>query len=865
MSDEVRPTPDQLAAQQLLAELRTRISTQPLPYQHGRATRALESMWEVFVQARDAIKKNPGCEKFADRTTEVLNLVVRPLTAKWDQAYAEGRLNGRDGSDEFRGELLRVQEKLREFAKELHEMAYGRHHTDALTPPAISFDEIDALFKPLAFGFTAHIPELSGVADDIRKDEAAAVDARRRLLARKDGNTSALAQTDAVGLALSGGGIRSATFSLGAVQVLAEKGLLKEVDFLSTVSGGGYIGSFLTQQIGTGGEWKDVAAPHGPDTEPIRRLRQRAKFLTARSLWEAWGMVTATAAGMMMNWMVPLLVLVVLAALTVQFKGLEQTWVFWKWPVDLALGLSILTGVVYFGLLRAQSQWAKRASVCLGMALAVGLIALAAWALSSVFGILFPHRDDHLTIDNQTASEAGRNWPPWFGFGSLSVGAVATLVPLVLRYVPLLENPKIRKAVTKVALLLAGIFLPLLGITVFFLLCAVGTEKVGSWPLIAGMSGLQTLWIVAGLLTLLAIFFLNINLTGPHRLYRTALSRAFVERDEKKDLDFALADINPENSAPYHLINAAVNLPSSKAPGLRDRKCDFFFFSKHWSGSPVVDYEATKKWKMNGKSVDLATAMAISGAAFSANMGLGSIAPLRALLAFLNVRLGFWIRKPQVGGWWGLPKWKHPGFMCLLREMGGFGMAEDDRWLNLSDGGHIENLGVYELLRRRCKFIICVDGESDPTFTFQGLMTLIRHAQIDFGVGIDARLDDLRRDPQTGYTESHFHLCRIHYPRTKVSGVTSPEGTGLLLYVKLSLTGNESELIKRYRINNPEFPHQTTLDQFFDQEQFEAYRQLGVHATEGVFLPALMDQVRPNSVPEWFRKLSESLFEPKAI
>jgi len=647
MSDEVRPTPDQLAAQQLLAELRTRISTQPLPYQHGRATRALESMWEVFVQARDAIKKNPGCEKFADRTTEVLNLVVRPLTAKWDQAYAEGRLNGRDGSDEFRGELLRVQEKLREFAKELHEMAYGRHHTDALTPPAISFDEIDALFKPLAFGFTAHIPELSGVADDIRKDEAAAVDARRRLLARKDGNTSALAQTDAVGLALSGGGIRSATFSLGAVQVLAEKGLLKEVDFLSTVSGGGYIGSFLTQQIGTGGEWKDVAAPHGPDTEPIRRLRQRAKFLTARSLWEAWGMVTATAAGMMMNWMVPLLVLVVLAALTVQFKGLEQTWVFWKWPVDLALGLSILTGVVYFGLLRAQSQWAKRASVCLGMALAVGLIALAAWALSSVFGILFPHRDDHLTIDNRTASEAGRNWPPWFGFGSLSVGAVATLVPLVLRYVPLLENPKIRKAVTKVALLLAGIFLPLLGITVFFLLCAVGTEKVGSWPLIAGMTGLQTLWIVAGLLTLLAIFFLNINLTGPHRLYRTALSRAFVERDEKKDLDFALADINPENSAPYHLINAAVNLPSSKAPGLRDRKCDFFFFSKHWSGSPVVDYEATKKWKMNGKSVDLATAMAISGAAFSANMGLGSIAPLRALLA-----CAAGVLDSKAAGWW---------------------------------------------------------------------------------------------------------------------------------------------------------------------------------------------------------------------
>src|SRR4029077_10379833 len=111
-------------AQQFLTELRTRISTQPLPYQYGAEATALKSMWEVFAQARDAMKKNPGCEKFANRTTEVLNLVVRPLTAKWDRARDEGRLNGRDGADEFRGELQDVQKQLRAFAEELHEMAY---------------------------------------------------------------------------------------------------------------------------------------------------------------------------------------------------------------------------------------------------------------------------------------------------------------------------------------------------------------------------------------------------------------------------------------------------------------------------------------------------------------------------------------------------------------------------------------------------------------------------------------------------------------------------------------------------------------------------------------------------------------------
>jgi hypothetical protein len=217
------------------------------------------------------------------------------------------------------------------------------------------------------------------------------------------------------------------------------------------------------------------------------------------------------------------------------------------------------------------------------------------------------------------------------------------------------------------------------------------------------------------------------------------------------------------------------------------------------------------------------------------------------LLTLLNVRLGFWIRRPGAAGFF-----RVPGLTCLLRETLGAGMTEHARWLNLSDGGHIENLALYELLRRRCKFIVCVDGEADPTFTFHGLMTLVRHAQIDFGIRIDPRLDEVRPDPATGRSRSHFHLCRIHYP----------EGTGLLLYLKLSVTGNEAELIRRYRGQHPDFPHQTTLDQFFDQEQFEAYRQLGVHVAEALFLPALMDGTEPTTMRAWFEQLARNLLEP---
>jgi hypothetical protein len=237
--DSLKLSPDQAAAQQFLTELRTRISTQPLPYQYGVEASALTSMWEVFDQARNAIKQNPGCEEFAAKTTDVLNMVVRPLTAKWHRAFEEGRLNGRDGADEFRGELQGVQEKLREFAENLHQMAYGTPKVDALTPPVMKEADMKALFHSLPFGFTAHLAAMKDVAEKIKKDEAEAVEARRIALFSAGGTaTKPIEGHDAIGLALSGGGIRSATFSLGVVQVLADKGFLKEVDFLSTVSGG---------------------------------------------------------------------------------------------------------------------------------------------------------------------------------------------------------------------------------------------------------------------------------------------------------------------------------------------------------------------------------------------------------------------------------------------------------------------------------------------------------------------------------------------------------------------------------------------------------------------------------------------------
>jgi hypothetical protein len=114
-------------------------------------------------------------------------------------------------------------------------------------------------------------------------------------------------------------------------------------------------------------------------------------------------------------------------------------------------------------------------------------------------------------------------------------------------------------------------------------------------------------------------------------------------------------------------------------------------------------------------------------------------------------------------------------------------------------------MGLYELLRRRCKFIVCVDGEADPRSTFEGELTLVRHIRVDFGVRLEPRLDDIRLDSKSSLSRTHSHLLRIHYPDT---GSGKPEAIGLTLCLKHSLNGDETELLKRYRFISPDPPNE---------------------------------------------------------
>jgi hypothetical protein len=834
-------TPDQKAAHAFLSELRTRISTQPLPYQYGVEARALESLWEVFAQARDAMKKHPGCETFAREVTTALNIDLRPMTAKWHRAYLEGRLNSRDGGNEFRSDLADVQKELRRLATRLHAMAYGRPGTDECNPPPLTKEELDECFAQVPFGIVKDsllIPD--PMVDAINMTEDAAI-ARRRIVRRVD----APAGMNAVGLGLSGGGVRSATFCLGVTQVLADRDLLKDVDFLSTVSGGGYVGSFLTARLGHGEPHTDVGHPHGPDSAPIRYLRQHAKYLTAIDLKERWSMVTATLAGMILNWTAPLFLLALAALISL---GIAACIGEPPWLLLLAIfGSATILGLVHYaGRIRFGRGSGAAGGTLLGAAAALTLFIALCWMLTIAYGAVVA------MFKNNEAT--------WSIAGLVAAGTAA--FPTIVRFIPILKKPSLRTYVLKAGLLVAGLVIPFGGIGIFYLLYYLGTlpaapDLQAAWwsPWGYTRGGLIVLGAIAVCSGAVALGLLNVNLTAPHRLYRGHLARTFVQRDENDPTPIPLTAINPGDSAPYHLINTTVNLPSSTHVALRERRGDFFLFSKQWCGAPSTGYHPTTQWTTNDAPADLATAMAVSGAAASSHMGLASMPTLTALLTFLNVRLGFWILRPDRN-----PAIKTPGFACLIREMTGVAMSEKQNWLNLSDGGHIENMGIYELLRRRCKFIISIDGEADPLSTFQGHLTLVRHAQIDFGVRIDPRLGELRPDLTSKYSQTHSMFCRIHYPAMG----DAPAATGLILYIKLSVTGNESELIRRYRTVNADFPHETTLDQFFDEEQFEAYRQLGVHVAEGLFNPALMSgKTRPATVPQWFRQLAENLLEPE--
>ncbi len=314
---------------------------------------------------------------------------------------------------------------------------------------------------------------------------------------------------------------------------------------------------------------------------------------------------------------------------------------------------------------------------------------------------------------------------------------------------------------------------------------------------------------------------------------------------------------------PIHLINVAINLNQSIELERQERKAASFTFSPYHCGSTVTGYRRTIEHQHDSKGsirygggMTLGHAMAISGAAVSPNMGYYSSPAVTALLTLLNLRLGAWRGNPARREW--NRSGPRIGWAHLLNEMLGNCDATSP-YVYLSDGGHFDNLGVYELIRRRCRVIIASDAGQDANGSCGELARLIRKVYVDFGTIIDIDVKHLIPDEKTGWSRDWMAIGIIHYP-PRDGETTSTEEIGYLFYVKMTMTSDEPMEVLSYRQRHEDFPHRSTADQFFSESQFESYRKLGYHIGKQCFQRDI-DLERHPLAPPSSPRTSNELFE----
>ncbi len=331
-------------------------------------------------------------------------------------------------------------------------------------------------------------------------------------------------------------------------------------------------------------------------------------------------------------------------------------------------------------------------------------------------------------------------------------------------------------------------------------------------------------------------FFIGVNKFSLHAMYRARLIRAYpgashrgrkpnpftgFDPDDNVQM-FELAD--RDSGGPFHVVNMALNLVSGENLAWQERKAISFTSSPLHSGSYCVGYRPSSEYGgPAGKGISLGTAVAISGAAASPNMGYHSSPVVTFLLTLFNVRLGWWLGNPGPCGDRTYAD-ANPQFAILPIVEEAFGLTSKDRpYVYLSDGGHFENLALYEMILRRCRTIVLSDAGCDEKFAFEDLGNAVRKIRIDLGVPIEFPTLSISADAATS---SHFAVGTIRYSLVDVvDGQPAPDGT--IIYLKPSLCGDEPTDVRNYASSHRSFPHESTADQWFSESQFESYRVLG--------------------------------------
>jgi Patatin-like phospholipase len=328
-------------------------------------------------------------------------------------------------------------------------------------------------------------------------------------------------------------------------------------------------------------------------------------------------------------------------------------------------------------------------------------------------------------------------------------------------------------------------------------------------------------------------------------------------RRNRQILDRELAGAIHPLSTPrtMHVVNVALNLVAGEKLGWQERKAQSFTITPLHAGGFGVGYRQSTSY---GGGITLGTAVTISGAAVSPNMGYHSSAPLAFLLTLFNVRLGWWLGNP---GPFGGATWQDDcpkvALRPLMAELSG-STNECFPYVYLSDGGHFENLGLYEMVLRRRRYIMVSDAGCDPTHAFEDLGNAIRKIRTDLGVPIE--IQHMCIYPRTAEGEPKVgRYCAVG--RIRYSCVDSYGEDGWLLYLKPAVYMTEPQDIYNYAKSSVAFPHEGTADQWFSESQFESYRMLGSHAVDRVCKGAdddCDDVVAQNWIPASFEEFFQT-------
>lgn len=437
-----------------------------------------------------------------------------------------------------------------------------------------------------------------------------------------------------------------------------------------------------------------------------------------------------------------------------------------------------------------------------------------------------------------------------------------------------------------------------LGFSILLLWGSVWAAMAAGISASSRSSAWLVLGVLGGIIVLQGMMYGFLNLSSLVTLYAARLKRAYVgasnpakggggyDVDQPGDLVpmYTYFGADPDNPStpgpkglaharPLHLINTTV--AQTEAVGeshvvAYDRKGLPLHVGPAGIVSGIGRSDKTVEWRQfdGCEPLSLSEWTAISGAAASTAMGSFGSLGLSVLTMMTNVRLGYWWKQDQ-RDYWELPRsWRDtvPGYLFSEMTMHFDTSPRTKRRWYLTDGGHFENTGVYALLQRRLKFIVVSDNGADPDYNSDDMVRLVQRARIDLAASIifltepelDAQFGDacaVRKalgeydklmDKASKNTRGgpYAALARIDY---------DDGSNGWMMLIKPRLTYEEAPELLAYqaRAVGKQFPQQTTLDQFFDEEQWEAYRRLGEVVGNALFAPVDQSAIPDDRKPKW--------------